>query len=146
MRTHRPLAKGYRPNDRRGVVLIIAIVAVVVASVILTSTLKLGLARRRALRTEQWRVQADWLAESGLERAAWRLAEDAGYSGETWKVPAAALGGSDGAVVTIQVEPQAKQPARRLVRIQADYPNHPRHRVRRNKQAVVALRQQGESR
>ena len=88
---------------------------------------------------EQRTLQAEWLAESGLERAAVRLAEAPDYRGETWQVPAADLGGPWSGTVTIAVEPVAAQPARRTVRVQADYPDGVEPRARRRKHATVEL-------
>jgi hypothetical protein len=84
-------------------------------------------------------VQAAWLAESGLERAAWRLAAEADYAGETWALSADQLAAADPAVVQIRVETMPEQPHRRVVHVQADYPDHPQHRARESKQAVVEL-------
>jgi Tfp pilus assembly protein PilV len=108
-----------------------------VAGVVLSSMLGTAAAHRRALRTELWRVQAQWLAESGLERAAWRLAADPQYTGEVWKLPAEQLDGTAAAAVRIEVETVSDQPNRRLVRAQADYPDDPHDRARQTKEAVV---------
>jgi hypothetical protein len=110
------------------------------ATLIFLAILKTAVAERGAMETRQWQEQAAWLAESGLERAAARLAADPGYRGETWTIPAAELGGQDGAVVRIEVEPDAEQPERRRrVSVQADYPDDPRHRARRSKEIAVRL-------
>ena len=124
---------------RQGVVLVVVIVCVMVAAVVFTSIVKLAAAQRRMIDRQSWQMQATWLAESGLERAAWRLAADPNYPGETWTLPADQLAGTDGAVVKINVETIPELPNRRLVRIRADYPDHPQHRSRQSKQAVVQL-------
>ncbi|MHC4179342.1 MAG: hypothetical protein ACYSWU_17655, partial [Planctomycetota bacterium] len=61
------------------------------------------------------------------------------YAGETWTLSADQLGGSEVAVVTIGVETVPEQLNRRLVRVQADYPDHPQHRSRQTKQVWVQL-------
>ena len=129
---------------RQGAILVVAIVCVAVATAAMISLVHLAIGQRTLVRAEANRVQCSWLAESALDRAAWRLALDPKYPGETWNVPAEALGGSDPAVVTIQVEPVPEQPMRRLVRVRADYPDHPIDRVRLTKQAVVELPSRGE--
>jgi Tfp pilus assembly protein PilV len=128
-----------RADRRQGAVLVLVIVCVVVALVLLLSIAKLAAAGRRMTDQQSWQLQATWLAESGLERAAWRLAADADYTGETWTLSADQLADDDSAVVAIQVEPLPEQPNRRLVRVQADYPDHPQHRARQSTQAVVQL-------
>lgn len=125
--------------ERRGVVLFIAIVCTAMAALVFLAILKTAVAERRALETRQWQEQASWLVESGLQRAAARLAAEPDYQGETWKIPAAELGGRDGAVVRIQVEPDGDEAGRR-VSVQADYPDAPEHRARQSKQIVVAKR------
>ena len=131
---------GGQRTRRRGWVLVAAIVCTAVASVIFMSILRLLAAERRATQTDQWQVQAAWLAESGIERAANRLSGDPKYSGETWKLPAGAFAARAGAAVKIEVQPIPEQPGQRLIRVQADYPDDPQHRVRQTRQAVVPVR------
>ena len=129
---------------RRGAVLIVAMICVAVATAAMVSLVRLAMAQRTRVRAEAHRLQCSWLAESALDRAAWRLAADPKYVGETWNLPAEALGGPDPAVVVIRVEPILEQPMRRLVRVRADYPDHPIDRARLSKQAVVELQSTGE--
>jgi len=124
---------------RRGVIMVAVIVCVAVASIIFLSIAKLVVAGRQAAQTETWQLQARWLAESGLERAASRLAADADYSGETWTVPADAIGGSEAGLVEIAVEAVPDEPGRHRVLIRADYPDLPHRRTRHTKQAIVQL-------
>jgi hypothetical protein len=124
--------------------LIVAMICVAVATATMISLVHLAMGQRSRVRAEAHRLQCSWLAESALDRAAWRLAADPKYPGETWNLPAETFGGSDPAVVIIQVEPIPEQPMRRLVRVRADYPDHPRDRVRLSKQAVVELQSTGE--
>jgi hypothetical protein len=118
----------------------VALVAIAVATVVFMSTLRLAMAEREAIQIEAWRAQAAWLVESGLERAAARLAADPQYQGETWRVAGAALGDKQGAVVQIEVQPLSDQPDRRSVLVRADYPDHPQRRVRQSKQVVIEVR------
>lgn len=116
----------------------IALVCVVVASLVLVGLARLVVAERDRVRAELWQVQASWLAESGIQRAAARLAADPAYRGETWNIPAEALGGQDRGVVRIEVETSPQQPGQRLIRVQADYPDDPVHRVRRTREVAVS--------
>ncbi|HID78764.1 MAG TPA: type II secretion system protein [Planctomycetaceae bacterium] len=125
---------------RRGVVLLAALVCVGIAGAVLVSTLRSAISQRRSLQARFCRVQAAWLAESALERAAWQLAADPDYRGEVWKVPAQSLGGNLPATVTIQVEPVPDSPDARMVRVRADCPDDPVHRARFSKQLTISVR------
>ncbi len=114
-------------------------VAIAVAGMMAVSIVRFSLVARRAGRVEAWRVQADWLAESALERAAARLASDSTYKGETWTIPADAFDGSEDAAVKIDVAAVADQPDRRAVSVRADYPNHSHNRARQVKQTVLHI-------
>lgn len=125
---------------RQGAAVIVAIVCLAVAAMVFLGLLRTIIAQRETVQTEAWRVQAAWLAESGLERAMARLAKDRQYSGETWTIPADLLDARNGAVVTIKIEPAPEEPNGRLVRVQADFPDHPEHRARQTKEVTVPLR------
>ena len=104
-----------------------------------------GLAQRELARSQERRLQAEWLAESGAERAIARLATDRDYTGETWSLSAQDLGQSEQSTGT---SPQsaatpvahhdhgrarAGRPNRRRVHVQADYPLDPPRRARHTK-------------
>ena len=128
-----------RPHPRRGAAMIAAIVCVIVGSAVFLSILKMTAVGRNVLQSESQRIQAAWLAESGLQRAAARLAADPDYAGETWNVPAGDPSTPQQAKVRIEVESVAEHADRRLVRVRADYPDHPHYRVRYEKQTVVHI-------
>jgi hypothetical protein len=126
-------------DKRRGGSITIAVmVCLVVMTALAGVLLRAGQAGREAIRGEERRLQAEWLAESGLARASARLAEGRDYAGETWEIPAEAIGGPDPAVVTIAVETPDGQPGRRRVRVRADFPRGDL-RARVGKQVVIDL-------
>jgi Tfp pilus assembly protein PilV len=127
------------PARRQGMVLIVVIVLLVVATLTFLSVAGLMARYRRQLHRQQWQAQASWLVESGLERAAARLAADPKYSGETWRISPDDFAGSDAAAVEIRVEPVAGAPGRRRVRVQADYPDDPVERARDVKQWTIEI-------
>jgi Tfp pilus assembly protein PilV len=126
---------------KRGVILVAVLVTLMIVSALLLSTLTTTVAGSRALQHNAWRVQAQWLAESALERAAARLQQDADYRGETWRPAAAEFGGSAAAAVQIAVEPAPSEPAQRLVRVVADYPDDPQDRARHTAERTVKTRE-----
>jgi Tfp pilus assembly protein PilX len=127
-----------RRAGRRGMIAVAVLVCLLVATMIGASLIRLAQTQRATIRAEERRLQADWLAESGMERAAGRLAVDPDYRGETWEVAAADLGGGDPGRVTIAVEARPDDPRRRLVAVQADYPTDPDRRARSSKRLVIA--------
>ena len=127
--------RGARRSD--GVILIVAIVCIAMASVMLLAILQTAVAERKAVETEAWRQQHSWLAESGLERAAAQLAADPSYQGETWNISADELGGKENGVVLIEVQPLPDAPENRKIRVRADFPDDPQHRARRTKETTV---------
>ncbi len=52
---------------RHGAVLIVILVCLAVAGVLLVLLAKQAAAGRRAMENQQWNVQAQWLAEAGVE-------------------------------------------------------------------------------
>ena len=101
----------------------------------------LGAGGARAADTRYWDLQAQWLAEAGVERAAARLSADANYRGETWTISAKELAGANDGAVRINVEKDAGRANRRRVSVEADYPDDPVHRCRWQKQIVLDRRE-----
>jgi Tfp pilus assembly protein PilV len=122
---------------RRGLALLIALVCLVVIASIMGWIVRAAMLEHRALESAQWRAQAQWLAQSGLERAAARLAGDRNFSGETWIVPAAVLDGRQGGRVTIEVQTPAAHPGARQVRVTAFYPDRLYERAQTSRRALV---------
>lgn len=124
-------------NNRRdsGVIAVAVMIALIIIGLIAVGLLRLAATRRDQLRAEERRLQADWLAEAGIERAAMRLAESADYEGEAWEVSADELGGRLAATVRIKVEPATA--SGRRVEVRADYPKDDPGRARRSKRAII---------
>ncbi len=128
-----------RPERRRGAALVLAMVGLLLITLIFGTMLRLARDTRRVVVAEQRRLQAEWLAESALERAFARLALDPSYQGETWTIPADVLGGPDGGTVLIEVATIDGKPAARTVRVQADYPSEASRRARQTRTATIHL-------
>ena len=124
---------------RRGIVAAALVVALFVLVMLAGGLLRVAWLRHSELRAAERRLQAEWLAESALDRAAARLMADAGYRGETWAVPAEDLGGRDGGSVRIEVRPVPDHPDRRIVRARADYPTDEARRARRSRELTITL-------
>ena len=109
LRPPNPIPQRSRSGRRHGVILVAVLVCLAVVGSFAMSLLRTAAARRRGAEAQQWRLQAQWLAESGLERAAVRLNADPRYAGEVWTPPPAELGGH-AAVVRIEVKPRPASP------------------------------------
>ena len=119
---------------RRGAIALIAVVCLILIGTISLSLLRVGMIRKGRLGDDLRGVQAAWLVEAGLERAALRIGADPSFQGETWLVPAEALGGRP-AEVRIDIEGGDDPDAPGIIRIRVDYPSNgdPAARARRSK-------------
>ncbi len=124
--------RAMRPR-RRGLTAVAVMVCLIVITMISGAALKVGLARRQELRTEEHQLQAEWLAEAGIQRGLARLAADPAYAGETWEVPALELDSPDPALVTITVARAPGENKQQEIRAEADYPREPSRRARYTK-------------
>ena len=145
------VARARKPS--RGLTVAAVLVCLIILILISGAILKTSVARRQLAVNQERRLQAEWLAESGAQRAAARLARDREYAGETWSLGWADLGqsqrtkgadetaGSDknAARITIAVERVPKEPDRRRVRIQADYPIDEPRRSRHSREMMIDL-------
>ena len=137
----------------RGMTVVAVLVCLIILTMISGVVLKVSVARRELARSQERRLQAEWLAESGVERAIARLALDRDYTGETWSLPARELGRTEhaptgtspatadapAARITIKVERVPAASNRRRVHVQADYPLDAPGRSRHSKEIMIDL-------
>ncbi len=143
-----------RRRPRRGLTVVAVLICLIVITLTGGALIKSALAQRKLVRAQEHRLQADWLAESGAQRAIARLEIYHGYQGETWSITAAELGhaetsapaeppgsGQAIALVTIAVErlPGNDNKSRRRIRVTADYAREPAHRSRSTKHLLHDL-------
>ena len=129
-----------RRTPRRGGALVVAMVTLLVVTLIAGAVVRSLLAEHRQARQSQNELQAQWLAESALARAAAQLAQSSDYAGETWQ-PKLGTSSSeaDSGTVEIQVEKlESPAPTRRIVAI-AHYPNHEWRRATVRREHTLAL-------
>ena len=113
---------------RRGFGLLLTIGVLMLVSLLLGSLVLQAEQIYLRKRQDVQQQQAYWLVESATERAAWRLARDPSYRGETWNVSPASLGGRYGGQVRITVIPAPEEGASAgvqsvwTIRVQAAYP------------------------
>jgi type II secretory pathway component PulK len=133
-------------RSSRGLTVVAVLVCLIIITLVSGTLLKVGLAHRELARAQERRLQAEWLAESGAQRALARLATNRDYVGETWSLSAQDLGQSattseSAATVAIAVERVAADPARRRVKVTADYPRDPPRRARHTREFMIDLKQ-----
>ncbi len=107
-----------RSGPRRGSILVVVLVSLLVASMLGASLIRTVVVHHRQMRILGGQQQAFWLAEAGVQRAEAQLSKDAQYNGETWPVPAGVLGASRTAEVKIQVTRPDGQPLVRAIRVE----------------------------
>ena len=69
-----------RPS--RGMTVVAVLICLIVITLASGAVLKVGLAHHDFVRAQERRLQSEWLAESGVQRALARLAVDRDYPGE----------------------------------------------------------------
>jgi len=132
-------------SKRSAVLLMCVLVCLSVVMMLFAASVRLVLLEREQVRAQENRVQAEYLADSALERATALLASNSEYVGETWQIEAEPLGLRNPATVLIRVEAIAQQPRSRQVTVVADFPAEGERRARRSKQIQVDLPPRGEA-
>lgn len=127
-------------RSRRGTALVAALIALTIVGILGGVLVRRGLDsnRRAALSAREAQTEALW--QSGLDRARARLAADPQYNGETWAIPAAALGGRSSGKITIRVAAVADGPAHAT--IQAEFPVESDTPSRTHREVTIEVGQQ----
>jgi type II secretory pathway component PulK len=137
----------------RGMTVVAVLVCLIILTLVSGAIMKVSVAHRDLARRQEYRLQAEWLAESGAQRAIARLGRDRDYAGETWAVSHDDLGLSPAAPaekkslepnetaarITIAVTRVPDNANRRRVHIQADYPLAEPSRSRHSREITIDL-------
>jgi Tfp pilus assembly protein PilX len=126
-------------NDRRAMFVMSVLACLVLVMLLMTAWLKTIALERGQLRAEQHRMQAEYLAESALSRAAARLSVDPAYDGETIAASEKSLAAGQPATLTIRVEAAPDDAQARLITASAQVPSTGRDRAVRSKQQRILL-------
>ena len=121
---------------RRGTIVVFAMIALLVASMIAASLVKSAVMSLRQLQRQQLQFQASCLADSGCQRALSRLRHDSEYAQEDWTIPATELK-SGPAVVRIQIGLDPDHATQRLVTVAAEYPQGAVDAIRITRKIVI---------
>jgi Tfp pilus assembly protein PilX len=121
-----PDSRAPTPVPRRGAVLVMAMVALLVVTLVAAAFVRSLIATHRQSHRYADELQSQWLAEAGLSRAAAKLQADATYKGEVWQPTVASPESTepDTGQVTITVDPTTKK-----ITVEAIYPQDEHRRV-----------------
>lgn len=84
-------------------VLVAGILCLLIATMVATNVVRLVVRNSRVVLANRARLQAEWLAEAGLQRGLAASRANDAYGGETWEVTAAELGSDLAGSVVIEV-------------------------------------------
>lgn len=121
---------------RRGAILVFAMIALLVVTMLGASLMRSAMMSLRQLQREQMNLQATWLADAGCQRALSRLRQDTKYDGEDWTIPADQLK-SGAARVRITITTDHESAGQRVVTAIAEYPQKNLQSVRISKRLVL---------
>ena len=124
-------------DRRRGFIAVALVMTLAVVTILGGSLFRAVVLRRADLRSAERRLQAEWLAQSGMGRAMARLSKEPDYAGETWELTAAEFGGRGDGAVVIKVEAVTGKPSLRLIRVRADYPKAEARRARESIEQTI---------
>ncbi len=125
-----PMKRDRRPT-RQASVLVAVLVCLVVASALVTSSVRTALNARRAMRTQHQLRQTELLLAAGIQRATRKLRTADDYIGETWKLPLQVIPNVDTAQVKIDITSATKN-ASRKIRVTARLSTGPHTSIQRS--------------
>lgn len=107
--------------------MIIAMIALLLVGVLGAQLARSAILQHEQVRHEEWQIQAEWLAESALDRAVATLESDPDYRGEVWQATA---GADPAAIGQVVIEITESDEEGLTVRAVADVPDSGEHRAR----------------
>jgi len=128
-----------RRPPRRGAIMVFAIIALLVTTMIGASLLRTAIASTRQIQREQQQIQATWLADAGCQRALAMSRKDPKYVGESWDVSPEQLQSPSGAMVTISIETGSTPNTERTVTAIAEYPKASSQAIRVTKKITIPI-------
>ncbi len=111
-----------RRSRPHGAILVIVISLMVVVMLLLAGLTRLYFVHARYVVDDDRRQQAEWLADSALQKG-FLAAADEKYAGETWNLTAEQLGDRESATIHIRVVPPTMPGVPRRVVVDATVPS-----------------------
>lgn len=125
---------------RKGTILIIAMVVLLVFMMISSMLIHSVIQSRTQMIREEQLLQAIQLADAGIHRGMARFQSDQSFRKETWQVPAETTAGLDPATVTIVVADILKGEKQRICAVVAEYPSGSPNPIRVTREALIPSR------
>lgn len=129
-----------RGQSRRGTIIVIAMVILLIFMAIGSTLIGSVLQTRTQLIREEQFLQTSLLVEAGLQRGFVQLRNDATYKGETWQIAADMAAGLDPAKVIIVVAESADK-GELVVSATAEYPAGTANPIRLTRELSIPLRE-----
>ncbi len=125
----------HQPFRRRAAIMAGAVVTLLIVAVTGAALIHAVAQQRAQSRTQLHTLQAMWLCESALNRAAAKLQQDGSYTGEEWQTPANPPAQMQAGKAVIEIEKQ-KDGARRIS-VVATYPATAVHQIQHSGQRLI---------
>jgi Tfp pilus assembly protein PilX len=128
--------------DRRGSILIVALVTLIIIMLTAAALMRSIVVVHRQSRSNQQQLQAEWLADAAVSRAAARLAAEPDYRGETWQ-PQISPADTEHGLAEIRIEPAARSDSKGpgKITVLAHFPDHEWHRASASREISITPEQ-----
>ena len=121
------------------------LVCLLVVTLVAASLVQVLVLSHRQTDKELQHLQAFWIAEAGLHRGRRAILQDPTFSGSRWEVTLDVNGHAQQAVARIQVEAVPNQPQKRLLVVEAFWPNDSLDRSLERRELLISLPNSGGS-
>lgn len=111
-----------RDGSRRGAVMVFALIALLVASMMIGSLLKTAGMSHRQLKKDENRLQASLLADAGCDRVRMRLQTQPDFTSGEWDISAEHFSSGRSAKVQMTVTSDPQKPDQRVITAVAHFP------------------------
>tara|TARA_R110002072_G_scaffold303099_1_gene493380 strand:+ start:66546 stop:66968 length:423 start_codon:yes stop_codon:yes gene_type:complete len=126
-------------HNRQGTVLVIFMVSLAMLTLTGAAMLRVTLLQRSMVKSNELRIQSEWLFQSAVARASTELKSNAEYTGEEWTMTASSLGQNSDALAKISVEPVEGKTNERRVAITINYPPNDAQRATVSRAVTISL-------
>ncbi|MEI8381319.1 MAG: hypothetical protein WCJ09_14420 [Planctomycetota bacterium] len=130
-----------RSHPRRGTIIIIAMVILLIFMAISTTLIGSVIQTRTQFIREEQFLQTSLLVDAGLRRGVVQLRSDGTYQGEAWQIPADPAAGLDSAKIVIVVASAADAQGEQTVTATAEYPVGTPNPIRITRDISISLRE-----